>query len=82
MPLATIFSVDSRRKERNRLRTMMPLIPLGKSNGIIRRNGLQKCLDCKHTTEIKLLFGPKSKAWQKIGEKYQHQPGCISENKF
>jgi hypothetical protein len=77
-----LSTAKGRRKARVRLRTMMPLIPLGRSNGIIKRKGLQKCLDCKHTTEIRVLFGAKSKAWQPIGEKYNHQPGCISEGKF
>jgi len=77
-----LSSEASRRKAKTRLRTMMPLVPLSNSRGIIRRGNLQKCLDCKHTSEIKVLFGARAKAWQSVEEKYQHQPGCISERKF
>lgn len=72
------LSSVGRRKTKVRLQTMTPIIPINRSKGVIKRNSLQKCLDCSQA-EVKTLF---RKSWQDANKKYIHNSGCISERKF
>lgn len=51
--------------------------------GILKRviNGvqMQKCLDCKDASGIKILF---RKGWQDASKAYIHNSECISKGKF